>query len=265
MTRMIRSTAAMQAAASASGQKTDPAQYGRTPSVSNRSAHTPSNYYNSRTPATNQIRSGTSQSYSNAPATAPRQGYGNTYNSQGGRSSFSQSQYYQRPTYAAQYSAQTPQPANPARAGYNVPQTAYAPRTTTSSFANGTPSSTTYNQQNYASTRPVYASAGTPVAGQNSYGSRPQNHAPAQQQPSSGRATPTFAQPQAPNTSSVGPSGFHSTLSAEQQQTMLDRQRASLAMQPQSRMAAQTAPMGGNSPAPQAPMQSQGQQPNGQA
>ncbi|KAI4738486.1 hypothetical protein E4T50_11039 [Aureobasidium sp. EXF-12298] len=261
LTRLIRSSA-MQAAAA---QKPDPtSQYGRTPSVSSRSAHTSANYYNnSRTPATNYR--GAAQNY-NAPATAPRAGagYPNTYNtSSTGRSTFS-TQYYgqQRPTYASQYSAQTPQPNNPARQGFNVPQTAFAPRTTASTFANGTPTAASYTPQNYGQARPTYGPASTPVAAhtQQPYSTRPQGIAASQPQPSSGRATPTFAQPPNPNTpSAVGPSGFHSTLTAEQQRLMMERQRAALAMQPP----AQTAPMGGSPAAPQAAMQAPMQKPNG--
>ncbi|KAG9577175.1 hypothetical protein KCU77_g13029, partial [Aureobasidium melanogenum] len=258
LTRLIRSSA-MQAAAA---QKPDAtSQYGRTPSVPSRAS---ASYYNSRTPATNYR--GAAQSY-NAPATAPRPGasYPNTYNTtSNGRSSFS-TQYYgqQRPTYASQYSTQTPQPSNPARPGFNVPQTTYAPRTTASTFANGTPTGAAYTPQNYGQTRPTYGSASTPVP-QQTYQSRAQNLAASQPQPSSGRATPTFAQPPNPNTpSAVGPSGFHSTLPAEQQRMMMERQRAALAMQPQSGLAAQTAPMGGSSAAPQAAMQAPAQQPNG--
>jgi hypothetical protein len=261
LTRLIRSSA-MQAAAA---QKPDPtSQYGRTPSVSSRSAHTSANYYNnSRTPATNYR--GAAQNY-NAPATAPRAGagYPNTYNtSSTGRSTFS-TQYYgqQRPTYASQYSAQTPQPNNPARQGFNVPQTAFAPRTTASTFANGTPTAASYTPQNYGQARPTYGPASTPVAvhTQQPYSTRPQGIAASQPQPSSGRATPTFAQPPNPNTpSAVGPSGFHSTLTAEQQRLMMERQRAALAMQPP----AQTAPMGGSPAAPQAAMQAPVQKPNG--
>lgn len=252
LTRLIRSSA-MQAAAA---QKPDPtSQYGRTPSVPSRAS---ASYYNSnsRTPAANYR--GASQSY-NAPATAPRPGasYPNTYNTtSNGRSSFS-TQYYgqQRPTYASQYSTQTPQPSNPARPGFNIPQTTYAPRTAASTFANGTPTGAAYTPQNYGQTRPTYGSASTPVP-QQTYQSRAQNLAASQPQPSSGRATPTFAQPPNPNTpSAVGPSGFHSTLPAEQQRMMMERQRAALAMQPQSGLAAQTAP--------QAAMQAPAQQPNG--
>ncbi|KAI5204138.1 hypothetical protein E4T39_03800 [Aureobasidium subglaciale] len=254
LTRMIRSSAAQAAAAA----RQDTAQYGRTPSVPSRSAHAPANY-SSRTPAAN-YRSGAVQNY-NAPATAPRAGasYPNTYNtSSNGRSTFSQTQYYgqQRPTYAPQYSTQTPQPVNPARTGYNVPQTAFAGRTTASTFANGTPAGANYTPQNYGQTRPTYGSASTPVPTQQAYQSRAQGYAATQPQPSSGRATPTFAQPQNPNTpSAVGPSGFHSTLTAEQQRLMMERQRAALAMAPTSGLAAQTAPMGGSTAAPQAAMQ----------
>ena len=261
LTRLIRSSA-MQAAAVANHKQPDStSQYGRTPSISNRSGHTPANYYNSRTPAASYR--GAAQNY-NAPATAPRAGagYPNTYNtSSTGRSTFS-TQYYgqQRPTYASQYSAQTPQPNNPARQGFNVPQTAFAPRTTASTFANGTPTAATYTPQSYGQTRPTYGSASTPVPTQQAYQARPQNIAASQPQPSSGRATPTFAQPTNPNTpSAVGPSGFHSTLTAEQQRLMMERQRAALAMQPP----AQTAPMGGSPAAPQAAMQAPVQKPNG--
>ncbi|THX70545.1 hypothetical protein D6C85_02518 [Aureobasidium pullulans] len=259
LSRMIRNTHTQAlASANAGAQKTDSTpQYGRTPSVSNRS-HA-SNYYNNatRTPIAN-FRGGAAQSYNNAPATAPRPSYPNTYNTTAaGRSSFSQTQYYpggQRPTYASQYSAQTPQPSNPARPGFSVPQTAFAPRTTASTFANGTPAAGSYTPQTYGQGRSNYGATNTPVpAQQQTYQSRPQNYV-SQPQPSSGRATPTFAQPQNPNTSSaVGPSGFHSTLTAEQQSLMMERQRAALAMQPQARMAAQTAPMGGSPAAPQAP------------
>lgn len=258
LTRLIRSSA-MQAAAVQKPDSTT--QYGRTPSVPSRAS---TSYYNTRTPAASYR--GAAQSY-NAPATAPRAGasYPNTYNtSSNGRSSFS-TQYYgqQRPTYASQYSTQTPQPSNPARQGFNVPQTTYAPRTTASTFANGTPTGAAYTPQNYGQTRPTYNSVSTPVP-QQTYQHRAQNLVGSQPQPSSGRATPTFAQPQNPNNSSaVGPSGFHSTLTAEQQRMMMERQRAALAMQPQSGLAAQTAPMGGSSAAPQAAMQAQAQQPNG--
>jgi hypothetical protein len=258
LTRLIRSSA-MQAAAA---QKPDlTSQYGRTPSTSSRSAHPASYYNNARTPAANYR--GAPQNY-NAPATAPRAGagYPNTYNtSSSGRSTFS-TQYYgqQRPTYASQYSAQTPQPNNPARQGFNVPQTTYAPRTAASTFANGTPTTASYTPQNYGQTRPTYGSASTPVPTQQAYQARPQNLAASQPQPSSGRATPAFAQAPNPNTpSAVGPSGFHSTLTAEQQRLMMERQRAALAMQPP----AQTAPMGGSPAAPQAAMQAPVQKPNG--
>jgi hypothetical protein len=258
LTRLIRSSA-MQAAAA---QKPDPtSQYGRTPSISSRSAHPASYYNNARTPAANYR--GAPQNY-NAPATAPRAGagYPNTYNtSSSGRSTFS-TQYYgqQRPTYASQYSAQTPQPNNPARQGFNVPQTTYAPRTTASTFASGTPTTASYTPQNYGQTRPTYGSASTPVPTQQTYQARPQNLAASQPQPSSGRATPAFAQAPNPNTpSAVGPSGFHSTLTADQQRLMMERQRAALAMQPP----AQTAPMGGSPAAPQAAMQAPIQRPNG--
>ncbi|KAL2356014.1 hypothetical protein BJ546DRAFT_969624 [Cryomyces antarcticus] len=78
-----------------------------------------------------------------------------------------------------------------------------------------------------------------------------------------GRTTPVYTpQPQTP--SAVGPSGFHTSMTTEQQQLMMDRQRAQLAMQPQARMAAQPGVIRQGSGTPQPPPAENGQyEPNG--
>ncbi|KAK4990864.1 hypothetical protein LTR50_002232 [Elasticomyces elasticus] len=105
------------------------------------------------------------------------------------------------------------------------PPTSYAgyPTTTQSTYQQPQP-------------RPAYTPTpnGVPQAG---YG--PQT----QKQPSSGRATPTYPlQPQTP--SNMGLNGFHSGTTSEQQQILLDRQRAQVSLQPQARVAAQISTSG---------------------
>lgn len=79
----------------------------------------------------------------------------------------------------------------------------------------------------YTGSRPSY---GTPTSngqmGGSSYYNPPTSQAPVQ---------PQFGTPQPSTPANLGPSGFHSTMTSEQQQTMMDRQRARLEMVPQTR------------------------------
>lgn len=246
LSRLSRSNAMAAAAglarpASAASGFQASSQYGRTPSVSQavpRPAHASSYYGSNRTPAPafNRSTSG-SQNYGNygtptATATASRPSYGqmsafNQANRAGQTPAYGQAnsqQFYNRPAYGQQYGASSTPSAQPqARPGFSAPQSAYGNRMQNSAAfsqngANGSPY-----------TRP--ASTG-PVQG----GGVPQQNG--QYQPGSGRATPNNF-PQTPGApSAVGPSGFHTSMTSEQQQLMMERQRAQLAMQPQGRMAA---------------------------
>lgn len=213
-------------------------QYGRTPSGSQtatRSAHAPQSY--ARTPAASYQRSTSNQNLYNTPsASAPRQSYTQmaTYSSQPGRqpppSSYGQtpgSQFYQRPTYNQQYSQAAPQPQAQMRANYPPSnQAMYANRAqNTTAFANNATGNPYQASTTPARSAPIQPPP-RPTSGQNG-----QAYAPTPK-PSSGRATPTSYASQAQTPSALGPSGFHTSMTSEQQQLMMERQRAQLAAQP---------------------------------
>ena len=305
LTRMIRSTTALQAAAGPASvvrpsteYKSTSSSYGRATSSSMaqppRSAHAPNpSYYGggARTPATNYIRSTAPQNYATPSATAQRpsygqsQGYQNTANrqpsySQGqsqGQSQVNGQQQGYRASYGygnTQGAQATPQPPPVQTPGtYSTQQTGYRNSTAfNQNTALGTPS---YPSQSPAQSRQVY---GTAAASQfmqqqqqrpNSQPQQPttQQQQQQQQQPqpqpqpqsqqsNTGRsATPSNGlNPQTP--SALGPSGFHTSMTSEQQQMMMERQRAQLAQQPLARMQAQ-ADMQRVSATPQPPAQQQ--------
>ena len=255
LTKMIRSSNAMQAAAG-STPATRPAaatssSYGRSSSNAQppRSAHAPNpNYYGAaRTPATSYNRSTVAQNYATPAATAPRPSYSN-YNSNTVSRPPAQTSYGQtngqpgyRPSYGPnstfnpqqtplQGSAQTPSIYNTAQQAQFRNSSAY-----NQNAALGTPS---YNPQQTAQTRQGYGATATQYMQQRPNGQQPVPNSQQPQQPNSGRATPTYgANPQTP--SAVGPSGFHSSMPNEQQQMMVERQRAQLTQQPLARMQAQ--------------------------
>lgn len=288
LTRMIRSSAAIQAAAgpaSAARPTTDykSSSYARTPSVAQppRSAHAPnpSYYANARTPATSFNRSTVAQSYNTPSATAQRpsysqaSGYANTasrpasYAQTNGQAGYRPG-YNNYNTFNAQ---QTPQQPAPTPGGYNAQQSQF--RNSTAYNQNAATATPSYNGQQPSQPRQGYGAStsqfvpprmnGQPHAPQQMTNSTTQQ-APPPQQPNSGRATPNL--PQA--TSAIGPSGFHSSMTSEQQQMMLERQRAQAAQQPLARAQAQADVQRVPSATPQPPQpsasQEQQQQQNGQ-
>jgi hypothetical protein len=250
-------------------------QYPRSASSSShpsgpRPSQTPQSYYPQqhivhRSPSVHGYQrstNGAPQSYqapSNYINTTPRPSYPATpaYNQQTPRPSYAQStpggQYYSaRPSQpgtfgvgASQYYQSTPQAAH-SRYTQQPPQNGYQqqrPQNVASMYNYGSSQSPHMrtgsplkaaqppSQPNYHAPRPTYS---TPVAGgqvRSGGGYYSQSSLPASSQYGGN------AQPATPST--VGPTGFHSSMSSEQQQIMLDRQRQQLAVQPQARMAAQ--------------------------
>ena len=240
LTRVAKSAAAAAAAGAAARTTTGTSygstggQYGRTPSVPQtaaRSAHAPQSYYGgTRTPAAGFGRSTSTQNY-NTPSTSMRQPYTqtNNYVNQANRPTpagqtygqANSSQFYQRPTYG-QYGQPSPQPQSQMRSGQVAQgQAQYASRMQNSAAYSQNATSTGQNSYNQA--RPAHSPMPMTQNGQ----------------PGSGRVTPTNNPPRPQSSTSLGPSGFHTSMTSEQQQIMMERQRAQLAMQPQARMAAQ--------------------------
>lgn len=271
LTRMIRSSA-IQAAANpptaarpSTEYRSTAASYARTPSVSTqppRSAHAPNGtYYNStRTPATSYNRSTAAQSYATPSANSQRQSftqsaytntvnrppsYGQTNGQTGYRPGFGYGSTFNAQATLGQPPAQTP-------AAYNTQQSQF--RNPTAFNQNAALATPSYNAQQAAQARQGYGAAATQFVQQRPNGQPQQN---SQQQSNSGRATPTFAPPQTP--SALGPSGFHTSMTTEAQQMMMERQRAQLAQQPLARQQAQASA----TPQPPQQQQSQPQQPNG--
>ncbi|KAJ9624104.1 hypothetical protein H2203_005553 [Taxawa tesnikishii (nom. ined.)] len=248
--------------------------YGRTPSVSTASRPAPAaaTYASTRTPAPGygqRYAGGQSQGYGNygtpnAPATAPRPSYTQmaAYNQANRPPAQQQSygqangqQYGARPAYGQQYGQSTPQTQPQMRSGY--------PATNPSMYQNRAQNSSAYTQGGAAGSpyarsaspstaaRPATYNGPTYTQPRPAHGTTPANPSqPGQpvrngqyyngQQPGSGRATPNNYPAQGQTTSSVGPSGFHSSsMTADQQHVMMERQRAQLAQQPQARLAAQ--------------------------
>lgn len=241
LTRLIRSSAAMQTAAGSARPTSgnDAVPYGRTPSIGGASRPPPSYYANARTPSASLSRP---QPNYNPSATAPRPSYTNApaYNTPASRpSAYGQTngqQYYGRPAgFAQQYGQSTPQPASQARPGFQPPGQPQQQSRAVNNTAGMTGSPYTA-QASYTQPRPTYGQA--PPSQQRSNGP---TYPPVTQPSNSGRATPTGYNPQPQTPSALGPSGFHSSMTSEQQQLMIERQRAQLAMQPQARMAAQAA------------------------
>lgn len=256
LTRMIRSSQAAVGMASVARPTSgnDAAIYGRTPSIggASRSTHAPPSYYaGARTPAANLSRPPPNY---NATATAPRQSYTNaaSYNTPASRpAAYNQTngqQYYGRPsTYGQQYGQATPQPPSQARPGFQPPNQPQQQSRAVNNTAGMTGSPYTA-QAVYTQPRPTYGQA--PPTQQRSNGP---TYPPAGQPSNSGRATSTNYTPQPQTPSALGPSGFHSSMTSEQQQLMIERQRAQLALQPQARMAAQADASKQGSATPQPP------------
>ncbi|OCK99328.1 uncharacterized protein K441DRAFT_673645 [Cenococcum geophilum 1.58] len=233
-----------------------------------RSTQGPQSYYPQqqaphRSPSVHYQRSSTSstqpyQTPGNYGNSTPRTSYPATqaFGQQTSRSSYSQNNsgqfYHQRSGQpgnygigGSQYYQSTPQTQSQNR--YQQPQANYqqrpqnvAPmynnygssqsphmRTVSPLKAGQQPNQPT--QTPYAASRSSY---GTPTANTQarggSYFNQPVSQSAAQ-----------YGTPQPATPSALGPSGFHTSMTTEQQQLMMDRQRAQLAMQPQARMAAQ--------------------------
>ncbi|KAL1303299.1 hypothetical protein AAFC00_006705 [Neodothiora populina] len=295
LTRIIRSSAAMQAAAgpaSSVRQSTEfkNSSYGRTPSA----ARASNTYASARTPATGFNRSTVAQSFNTPAATNGRPSYAqgpNYPNTVSRPSSFGQTNgqpaYRSGYNYGSGFNPQsTPQqPSAQTPGGYGGQQTQF--RNTTAYNHNATPS---YNQQhNVAQNRSGYnntAAAPTPAQyvpqrpnsqpqappqprmnSQGPHAPTPQHQQQQQQATSnSGRATPvTNQQPQGPQTpSALGPSGFHTSMTSEQQKLMMERQRAQLAQQPIARSQAQALASGDVQQQQQQQQQQQRHQPQAQ-
>ncbi|GAB7356331.1 hypothetical protein MBLNU459_g7124t1 [Dothideomycetes sp. NU459] len=244
LTRMMRSSVAMQPAAAPASlartpSGTDTAAYARTPSVSGaaRSAHAPPSYSQNARSLPN---------YNTGVAAAPRYAYtpaAKVYSQPDRRQQSLQAGHYERPAmYGQQYGQATPQPPSQARPGFQAPNQP-PPQSRAVNNTTGMTGSPYTAQANYTQPRPTY---GQPFTNQQKV-----NGQPHPQQTNSGQATPiSYHQPQTP--SALGPSGFHTSMTSEQQQRMMERQRAQLALQPQARMAAQqdASRQGSNTPQP---------------
>lgn len=180
--------------------------------------------------------------------------YYSTRPSQPGPFGAASSQYYQSTPQPAAHSRYTQQPQN----GYQQrPQNlAYSYGSSQSPhMRTGSPlkAAQPLPQPNYHAPRLPYA--GTPVAGgqvRSGGGFYTQPSMPAASQ---------YGNAQLATPSTVGPAGFHTSMSSEQQQIMLDRQRQQLAVQPQARMAAQGSFNRQGSGTPQPPNPQYGGQP----
>ncbi|OCL01698.1 hypothetical protein AOQ84DRAFT_306221 [Glonium stellatum] len=233
-----------------------------------RSAQGPQSYYPQqqaphRSPSVHYQRSSTSsaqpyQTPGNYGNNTPRASYPATqaFGQQTSRPSYNQSnsgQFYQQRSGqpgnygigGSQYYQSTPQTQSQTR--YQQPQANYQQRPQTvapmyNSYGSSqsphmrTASPLKAGQQPNQPTQTPYAASrssyGTPTASTQarggSYFSQPASQSTAQ-----------YGTPQPATPSALGPSGFHTSMTTEQQQLMMDRQRAQLAMQPQARMAAQ--------------------------
>ncbi|KAF2501678.1 hypothetical protein BU16DRAFT_451222 [Lophium mytilinum] len=251
-------------------------QYVRPPppqSPAPRSAHGPQSYYPQqqaphRSPSVHYPRSsnGPAQSYQTPNAYAnstPRPSYPATqaYGQQTPRPAYQangSSQYYQQrsaqPSNYGMGGSQYYQPPQP------QPQTRY-PAQMQNSYQQRPPAvAPMYN--NYASSQSPHVRTASPLkAGQQPArpapgpynGSRPGYGTPTSNgqmggpsyfsqpasQPPAQYSTPQPATPQPVTPANLGPSGFHSTMTAEQQQLIMDRNRAQLVAQPAARVAAQ--------------------------
>ncbi|KAF2815482.1 uncharacterized protein BDZ99DRAFT_516200 [Mytilinidion resinicola] len=246
-------------------------QYVRPPppqSPAPRSAHGPQSYYPQqqaphRSPSVHYPRSSNApvQSYQTPGAYAsstPRPSYPATqaYGQQTPRPAYQangSSQYYQQrsaqPSNYGMGGSQYYQPPQP------QPQTRYPPQAQNSYQQRPPAVAPMYN--NYGSSQSPHIRTASPLKA----GQQPARPAPTPYNGSrSGYGTPTsngqmggpsyfsqpasqppaqYSTPQPATPANLGPSGFHSTMTAEQQQLMMDRNRAQLAAQPAARVAAQ--------------------------
>jgi hypothetical protein len=171
-----------------------------------RSAYQPngsSQYYPQRSAQPSNYGMGGSQYYQPSPQTQPSSRYQPQI----------QNSYQQRlpavaPMYSNYSSTQSPhvRTVSPLKAGQQPARPAQIP---------------------YNGSRPSY---GTPTSngqlGGPSYFNQPASQSPAQTQ---------YGTPQPSTSANLGPSGFHSTMTSEEQQVMMNRQRARLELGPQSR------------------------------
>lgn len=252
-------------------------QHGRTSSFHNSGrpplAAAQSIYGSTRTPASNFGRISAGTNY-NSPSATPRQSTGQygAYSGQLNRPTSTQSyghanptQYGQRSSYGQPYAqgsqASPPPPLPPSSSSASYPPArpnnmpinsslqqnqsiyrnnqaqsigAYGQNAAVSGLhSNRSASPATPALYNSQSRYPSSNTAMTNGTGHNGQISQ------SQQLNQGGWATPTNFTPRPQTPSALGPSGFHTSMTSDQQKIMMERQRAQLAMQPQARAAAQ--------------------------
>lgn len=238
----------------------------RTPSVPNQRSSTTGQYATPGsygTTGASRPNYNTQPSYQNQPRSGPGPAYASTPSS--GNSSFhappfrTPQQFFSATTQAANQPRNYTQPApssgyqsRPAGHGpaqqapmYGYPATNTAPTHSSSQSPHArtaSPLKTPLPQNQNQQPRPTYQqqhSAGAPTYGTTSSASATSNGRPSLYHGGSQPATP----------SGVGPSGFHTSMSSAEQQSMMERQRAQLAEQQRQKANADQA-IGSASPAP---------------
>jgi hypothetical protein len=225
-------------------------QYGRTPATAPVPGRGNSTYYpqqaaQPRTPSISYPRAGGVQNYGGYPQTAPRPSYpaGAASYAAAGRPSFPQTPQYNpsqaqqaiaanRAPYSQYYQSSTPQ------TGYGrqyqqgaVPNYGQRPQSQQYGY---TPQPT--QSPNMRTASPMQQNASNPATQFN-------------RTPSAQPARTQFYGP--PQASALGPSGFHTSMSPQEQQMLMDRQRAQVAIQNQARLTATpTANLSGTQPIP---------------
>ncbi|KAI9666387.1 MAG: hypothetical protein M1821_004323 [Bathelium mastoideum] len=245
-------------------------QYGRTPlpQSTSRTGQAAQGYYPQQHPPnrsssmnfSQRPSSGSSQTYATPTQTSTNRttypasytqsrsaqpSYGGVPNGQ----SYSQRQSSSNYNYSQQYNTATPisRPQNgasyPPRPSSSIPPsystpTATAYARTSSPHNNNNNNKTTTTNSTRAPFPPQYSTASTPLsaAGKRHSPSTPTTTTNAT--PAGNRSSPA-ASSQTQAHAATGPSGYHTYQTSAEQQLMLDRQKAQLAMQPQARASAQ--------------------------
>ena len=229
-------------------QYSSTAQYGRTPlpQTGTRATQATQGYYPqqqppNRSPSLNfsqRPSSGNSQTY-NTPTQPSRTSYSTSYSqSRPGQQSYGGVPNSGNYNYNQQYSAATPVSRAQNGAGYPPRPSSSIPP------AYPTPTAGTYHRVSspHSKAPPTYPN-NSRQSYPPSYGTASTSIPPAGKQSSPSTPNPTSAPPQAH--SATGPSGYHTYQTSQEQQLMLDRQKAQLAMQPQARASAQAGALKG--------------------
>ena len=212
-------------------------QYGRTPLThsASRSAQASQGYYPQQQPPN---RSPSSRMSYPASYTQPRPGQqsyggvpnGSSYPQRQSSGNYNLNQQYSTTTplsRAQNGSSYPPRPSGSIPPSYSTPTGGTYPRT---SSPHNKPATSTYSSSTRQSYPPHYGTAPTPL--------------PAAGKRNSPSASHTASGPPQAH-AATGPSGYHTYQTSQEQQLMLDRQKAQLALQPHARAAAQAGALKG--------------------